>query len=138
MPIHKNKPKPIFLFIAGLFFLVFCYLGWKQYNKNLSPRKNGESTPVQAVLQGEYSCLPNKATDGPVTLECALGLKANDGSYYALDMSGKDPTMSSVLQVGQKMEVSGLLLYIKDPNSLVLKKYDIKGVLKVENLKLSL
>lgn len=138
MPISQNKPKLILYFILGSIFLVFCYFGWRQFIRRYSPQTNRDATPVQTTLKGEYVCLPNKKTDGPVTLECALGLKANDGNHYALDMTAQDPTMSSVIQVGQKMEVVGGLLIINDPNSWALKKYDIKGVLKVEKLKLSL
>ncbi len=138
MPITKNKRKAITFFVFGVIFLVFSYAGWKQFSKRFSPARDQGTTTVQTVLKGEYACLPNRKTDGPVTLECAYGLKADDGFYYALDMSAQDPTMSSVIQTGQKMEVNGALLIIKDPNSWVLKKYDIKGVLKVEKLKLSI
>lgn len=136
MQIKKNKPNLILVIFLGLILLFVTYAGWKQFNLRFITKKNRDATPVQAMLRGEYACLPNKPTDGPVTLECALGLKADDGNYYALDMSAQDPTISSVIQVGQKMEVNGAMLYIKDQNSWALKKYDIKGVLKVENLKL--
>jgi len=136
MPIKKHKPNLVLVIFLALIFLAVTYAGWKQFNRRFISKEKRDATPVQAMLKGEYACLPNKPTDGPVTLECALGLKANDGNYYALDMTAQDPTMSSVIQVGQKMEVNGALLYIKDQNSWALKKYDIKGVLKVDKLKL--
>lgn len=136
MPTTKNKPKTILLFIAGVLFIVFTYLAWRQFIIRFSPKKDQSVTPLQSAIEGEYSCLPNKPTDGAVTLECALGLKGDDGNYYALDMTGQDPTMSSVIQIGQKMKVDGPLLLITDQNSWALKKYDIRGVLKVEKLKL--
>ncbi len=136
MPIKQHKPNLILVIFLGLILLFVTYAGWKQFSRRFVPKEKRDATPVQAMLKGEYACLPNKPTDGPVTLECALGLKADDGNYYALDMTAQDPTIRSVIQVGQKMEANGNLLYIKDQNSWALKKYDIKGVLKVEKLKL--
>lgn len=136
MPIKQHKPNLFLVIFLGLILLFVTYVGWKQFSRRFVPKEKRDATPVQAMLRGEYACLPNKPTDGPVTLECALGLKADDGNYYALDMTEQDPTIRSVIQVGQKMEVNGNLLYIKDQNSWALKKYDIKGVLKVEKFKL--
>lgn len=136
MPIKKNKYNLAVAIFLSLIFLFLTYSAWKQFSRRFIIRQRGGDIPVYVSLKGEYACLPNRPTDAPVTLECALGLKSNNGSYYALDMTDQDPTMSSVLQAGQKMEVSGGMLYITDKNSWALKKYDIKGVLKVEKLKL--
>lgn len=41
-------------------------------------------TSSYVTLIGTPTCLPHKDTSGPITLECAIGLKGDDGRYYAL------------------------------------------------------
>ncbi len=52
--------------------------------------------PVQigaVTIEGEVVCLPHKNSDGPQTLECALGIKDDAGRYYGLrDTSEFPPT----------------------------------------------
>lgn len=41
--------------------------------------------PKAAVtLEGLAVCLPHKNTDGPQTLECAVGIKTDDGTFYGI------------------------------------------------------
>ena len=61
----------------------------------------------EIIVSGEAVCLPHKNTDGPQTLECAFGLKDDEGQYYGL--SDSDPNYKNVaaMPTGKKVIVSG-------------------------------
>lgn len=89
-------------FIAGfalaLMVLVgaVSYASWGSPNSGLPNGDDGISTSpgnqtptnpstpgTPTTLTGTIVCLPHKG-DGPSTMECAFGLKASNGKYYAL------------------------------------------------------
>ena len=78
------------------------------------------------VISGTLICLPHKNTDGPQTLECALGLKGDDGNNYGLN----DPGWKYLIGAGNgtKVEITGRLVKKQD------QKYDSVGVIEIENL----
>ncbi len=43
---------------------------------------DGPGTPI--TVTGTYECLPKRDTSGPQTMECAFGIKQDDGVHYAL------------------------------------------------------
>lgn len=88
--------------------------------------------PKQVTISGESVCLPHKEKGDFQTLECAIGLRDNDGSYYAIDQSGL-PTQ--FYETGQRVSVSGLLVPIEQLGSDHWQIYDIKGIIKAEVLK---
>lgn len=77
------------------------------------------------TLTGELTCLPHKDTGGPVTLECALGLLADDGRYFAL----KGIDHSQDYTTGQNVVIYGLLSN-PGPNE----KYNISGIVQVQSV----
>ncbi len=83
-----------------------------------------QSQPV--TIRGEVGCLPSKGS-GPMTMECAIGLNADDGKWYGLNAD--DPTLTGSQPTGSKIEVFGAL---QPPNGN--SKFDIAGVIKVEKL----
>ncbi|MBX4192086.1 hypothetical protein KW798_01220 [Candidatus Parcubacteria bacterium] len=83
---------------------------------------NGEEGTTMA-FSGTLTCLPHKGT-GPHTMECAYGLKADDGSYYALQNLWE--VNSSLTETGTRIRVEGA---VSDPENT--EKYDIKGVIWV-------
>lgn len=80
----------------------------------------------QVEVEGEIICLPYKDKDGIHTLECAFGLKDNNGNNYALS----DPSLKFVigLQTGKKYKVSGVL---KSSQNDPANKYDIVGIIEM-------
>lgn len=86
-----------------------------------------------ATLTGEVVCLPHKNTSGPQTLECAIGLFAADGNYYALD-TNLVPQDTSLLTTGNTIQASGIVTPIELLSTDQFMKYDVKGVLLVESL----
>lgn len=83
--------------------------------------------PKRVTMEGEIVCLPNKNTKGPQTLECAYGIKTNDGNYYSLDtypMSATPPKYN----VGDRIKANGVLVPIEQISTDTWDKYNIKGI----------
>lgn len=100
------------------------------------PGTESRITPVpepwgDMTLTGEYTCLPHRDTSGPVTLECAFGIKSDNGFFYALDSS---PAESGTIQTGQRISVEGNLVPIEAISSNIGRIYNIKGVMQVKKI----
>ncbi len=88
-------------------------------------------SPIERVtLEGTYTCLPRKDTEGPQTLECALGIKDDDGSFYALDTVLLQ-SMIPPLQTGDRIRAQGILTPIERLSTDYWKRYEIKGIFSV-------
>jgi len=89
---------------------------------------HGVATPTltpaatATTKDGAIACLPNKNSNGPHTLECALGLQGDDGGYYALK-NLPDPTLPN----GTRMHIEGTLSAPAADE-----RYDIRGVINVQ------
>lgn len=92
------------------------------------------NVPVAAALTGEYLCLPHKNTSGPQTLECVLGLKTNEGNYYALDFGDLLQSGAIDFGTGTMILVSGMLVPIEQISSDSWQKYTIEAIMKVEKI----
>lgn len=79
--------------------------------------------PTLVTIIGDTTCLPHKDTSGPVTLECAYGLLADDGRYFALETTNLDLVG---LASNSRVEVKGTLNAPSRDE-----KYDIAGRIKV-------
>lgn len=84
--------------------------------------------PVTIV--GTTGCLPKKG-DGPVTLECRLGLQAEDGDHYDLDLTEVAPDELPLLLDGQRARVTGTLFEPRPDTT-----YDVVGVVTVGEMEL--
>ena len=85
------------------------------------------SAPGEDItISGEMICLPHRNTDGPQTLECAMGLKADNGNNYSLD----DPGWKYLIGVGggAKVRITGKLSKKQDS------KYDSEGIITIQSL----
>ncbi len=91
-------------------------------------------SPTEITITGHQACLPHRDSSGPMTLECALGIQTETGEYYSLDMTDLDLTALTRFS-GELLQVSGQL---KDPssNQSLWQKYDIIGIIKVQDLQL--
>lgn len=90
---------------------------------NQAPNVNSNSITSVA---GTPVCLPHKDTSGPTTLECALGIKGDDGRHYALKQAP-----DSLLQedFGAHVIVRGTLA-APEPNNI----YAVAGTITVESV----
>ncbi|MEO6508853.1 MAG: DUF4173 domain-containing protein, partial [Patescibacteria group bacterium] len=88
-------------------------------------------TPTEQATKisvtGTYTCLPHKDTTGPQTMECAFGIQTPDGSHYALRL---EQPLIYEFKSGERVTVEGSLFPTEEGG-----KYDIKGVIHVEEAK---
>lgn len=77
----------------------------------------------QVTLSGELTCLPKKGP-GPHTMECAFGLKADDGTHWALRYLWE--VAPGLTDTQMRIRVTGVVGEM-DPNT----SYDVAGVLEV-------
>lgn len=84
------------------------------------------SSGTEVTLVGSIVCLPHKG-DGPHTLECAYGFRADNGNHYALHNLFDGPWPWH-LDVGDRARVEGTLTA-----PAANEKYDIVGVIDVES-----
>lgn len=93
------------------------------------------SEPVpagQQSIEGTYVCLPHKDTGGPQTLECALGLKADDGKHYALVSAGATSySASATTPTGVRVRVTGHVTPTMALSDSRWEVYDIAGTISV-------
>lgn len=88
--------------------------------------------PGRQALEGTYVCLPHRDTGGPQTLECALGLRADDGRHYALRNSGATAERAqAVTPTGVRVRVTGTVVPVEALSSDQWRKYDVVGVVEV-------
>ncbi len=87
-------------------------------------------TPKRMTLSGTYVCLPHKDTSGPQTLECALGLKADNGKYYALDFNLMSQTRPN-LKTGDRITATGIMTPVENLSSDHWKVYPITGIFSI-------
>lgn len=95
----KNN-KVVFIVIIVILALAGV-AAWFSTQKN-DGAKNDQQSSIS--IEGETVCLLHKDMDGPHTLECAIGLKTDDGTYYGL--GGGDTSLSSV---NKRVRVHGTL-----------------------------
>ena len=122
-------------------FVIIVLAGWYVYDRSAgsnsvsnpsvtpNPTEFSRGTYTKSTVQGEYVCLPHKDTEGPQTLECAFGIKADDGTHYALSMNDE---LQSQFQTGKRAVVEGLIVPTEALSTDQWRKYDMKGVMQVE------
>jgi hypothetical protein len=92
-----------------------------------------DESPTPTTLTGTYTCLPKVDTGGPVTLECAFGLKTDEG-YYSLDMSSILTDNYPMLTGNETITVEGVLVPKAMLSSDRWQTYDVIGVISVEKV----
>jgi hypothetical protein len=113
--------------------LLFLCIGFFALNTYIYNEKQGDPGDIQAyrgTLSGEVVCLPHRDTDGPQTLECALGMRTEVGEHYAVDfsmMSQENPG----LETGDRFTANGLITPIEMLSADHWQKYDIEGIFSV-------
>lgn len=86
--------------------------------------------PERITVVGKRICLSHKDTTGPQTLECALGIKGDDGKTYALDMSKLTSTTSiSIANTANRLRIEGVFTPVEMLNTDAWQKYDMSGIL---------
>lgn len=122
--------KPFLIIVAIIVLLVAGFYAFNAYIYNEKQGDGTEVTSYRGTLSGTQVCLPHADTEGPQTLECALGMKTDAGEYYALDF-GTLPEGIPALTDGDRFSVTGLITPVEMLSSDHWKKYDIEGILSV-------
>lgn len=119
------------LFIAGLALLVVI-AGFYAFNTYIYIEKQGDGGVVsyRGTLTGEYVCLPHTDTDGPQTMECALGIKTDVGEYYAVDFAAMSQIPPALI-TGDRFSANGLITPIELLSTDYWQIYDIEGIFSV-------
>ena len=92
----------------------------------------GELEFGEVTKEGEFLCLPHRDTSGPVTLECAFGLKTTAGIYYALDFNEVPEYQNTAMN--QRIRVQGMVVPVEALSSMIGRIYPIVGVIRVSEV----
>ncbi len=132
------KSSTIILVIVGIvFFTAIIYFA----NTKVAEKKNDAITPTPIVsptgieqmrttIRGKVICLSHRDTSGPQTMECAYGLKADDGRNYAINsnlLSQGIPTYN----VGDTISANGTVTPVEELSADIWQKYDIYGIFSI-------
>jgi len=119
---------------AILVLLIVSFFALNSYiydEKQANPEEIAHDfEPYRATLTGEYVCLPHADTEGPQTMECALGIKTDSGEYYALDFNLMSQTPPN-LATGDRFTASGVITPIERLSTDHWRKYDVEGIFSV-------
>ncbi len=86
--------------------------------------------PLRATLEGTLVCLLPADQESMQTDECALGLRTDDGTHYAIDFM----LMSSIPEsheAGDRITGSGVLVPIERLSTDHWRKYGVVGIFSV-------
>lgn len=121
--------RDILIFLSALMLIAVFFI-LNSYFQREREIENTVTEPYRAELTGVQTCLPKKDTNGPVTLECALGIKTDDGEYYALDFDLSSQTPPDITN-GKRFSARGVVTPIERLSSDQWHTYDIKGIFSV-------
>jgi hypothetical protein len=69
-----------------------------------------------------------------MTLECAYGLKAGDGTYYALDAKALAPGAITAIPTNKPVSITGRIRSLSEIQGSSLEKYDVQGMIEVATI----
>lgn len=121
------KSKNIAIVAGVVVVLLIVLFANQNRSQNQEP---ADITRERMTLTGTYLCLPHRDTSGPQTLECALGLKTDDGTYYALDFNLLSQ-MPPEIATGERISASGIFTPVEMLSTDMWQKYPIKGIFSV-------
>lgn len=125
----RDMKKTALILIALVILLVAGFYALNAYI--YAEKQEGAAVErYRATLTGVQVCLPHKNTDGPTTLECAIGMKTDAGEHYALDFSLMSQIPPSI-QDGDRFEASGMVTPIEMLSTDQWQKYDVEGIFSV-------
>lgn len=94
--------------------------------QNTQSQQQAAEVPDEITEIGTFDCL-TKSGDGPQTMECASGLKLEDGTQYGL--GSDDPSLFAGVPTGTRIEVTGAL---QEPTNTY---YESAGTIMVQSFK---
>lgn len=125
---HRSNPL---LALSTLLVALGCILLTSCATTSAQKGDDAVETPRRVTLSGTSVCLPHRDASGPQTMECAFGLKAADGTHYALDLSAYQPEMYWEFPTHESVSIEGALVPLDDIDEHTWNAYDIAGQLRV-------
>ena len=120
--------KHLVAIVVAVVLIVFGYLIFNGFGKAVNDEIGGMTT-----ITGHFSCLPLKVPTGGGLTDCQLGIRARDGSHYALNVSRvQDANID--LRAEDTIAVTGVIEPIENVDEPRWAEYDIAGVIKVNTL----
>ena len=81
----------------------------------------------KVTLEGQVICLQYKDSSSPHTLECAIGIKTDEGVSYALD-TNKMPNSLLEYTTGDRIRGEGFITPVEMLSSDQWQKYEVRGI----------
>lgn len=126
-----TQPMPVFakvlIIIAALLAILALAFGVHYVDSRLNIPAPGGSDKMAVSLEGEMVCLPHKG-DGPHTLECAFGVRDDEGNYFGLIDTRPQQTPETDVRV----KVDGVLVPVEENDE---QPYDIKAYIRHARIK---
>lgn len=99
------------------------------YPKMLAPDPKIALPPAgEVTLAGEIVCLSHRKTGGAQTMECAFGLKDQQGRYFGLRDSDSSYATISSAKMGRLVTITGTFTPQED------EKYLSSGIIEVRRI----
>lgn len=133
-PLHHHRPNPL-LVASTLLVALGCILLTSCGTTSARRSDDVPEAPRHVTLSGMSVCLPHRDTSGPHTMECALGLKARDGTHYALDLSIYQAEMYWDFPTHEQVSIEGTLVPLDDIDGRTWDVYDIAGQVRVTSIR---
>ncbi len=126
------KTKKLYI-ILGLAVITVCVVGYFNIFSKEELVTPLDPTPYNVTLSGTYTCLPHADTSGPQTMECAFGLKTDDGVYYAVNFGASGDSMQQ-FQSQKHITAEGFVVIKEALSTDQWVKYNIKGIFTVTKI----
>ncbi len=126
------KNKLFISLIVIVIIIVGVYIAFSKKEPLDTPSDPVQISEGPITESGIITCIPKLGT-GPQTMECALGLKNNEGVYYGLKYLSDHDENFSLVSPEITVEVTGVLILeeIFGPDG---NKYDTVGTIEIETI----
>lgn len=127
------------LFAATIAILVLAAAGaWAYVNHDAPAQQSlivetGPASPDDVSVSGTAICLPHR-DEHKRLLECAFGLRTEDGSNYAVDVTSINLGVLQDMESAERIAVAGTFVPLEAVASDQWLKYDIKGIIRAETM----
>ncbi len=125
------------MLLGALFLVGAGYLISTRAFEPQAPRVTPESVYRTESIEGVPTCLPQRGGPGmPHTLECAFGVRTDEGIYFALDLAAVPPETMDEISEASRVRFTGLYVPIEAISSNLGRIYDVRGVMRVDSVEI--
>ena len=125
--------KTTLLIILGVALVaILAFVSMKNFKPQMADMPL-DPTPQNMTISGTYVCLPHLDTTGPQTQECAFGLQADSGEYYAVNF-GQSADAMEQFRSGAHITAEGFIIIKEALSTDQWNKYNMKGMFTVTRI----